>query len=225
MSVQKKELNDAFNKKIGSIIRSAREEHGISVRQFAKNIDVSPSAVSKWETGQRSVDRATLARIANLLNIDSSLFGTDYVYDIQDDYNKRAFSDIENVQIKYIFTDNDLIQSSDIDVTTISRDWMIDDAEVFTIVVDSDVINKAIPKSTIAAIAPNIFPDNGNIVLVKYADKYYLRRMYTTPNSVVLEADSTNEKYDPIFITSDDAKKLEIIGVAIGFISNTDHRP
>ena len=50
---------------VGSRIKTAREELGISQVELAERIDVSPSIVAKWETNTRTPLIGTLTRIAH----------------------------------------------------------------------------------------------------------------------------------------------------------------
>jgi transcriptional regulator with XRE-family HTH domain len=54
---------------IGSRLRARREALGISLRQFARDLDVSPSFVSQLETGKAQPSVATLFMICEALEI------------------------------------------------------------------------------------------------------------------------------------------------------------
>ena len=63
------------NKKIGERIAKLRKERGITGEKFAELLDVSPQAVSKWETGKNLPETALLPDISKILcvSIDSLL--------------------------------------------------------------------------------------------------------------------------------------------------------
>lgn len=52
------------NYKFGNLLCSLREEHNLTQREFAKILDVSDKAVSKWENGQAIPRMDTLEKIA-----------------------------------------------------------------------------------------------------------------------------------------------------------------
>ena len=77
-----KEINIAKN------ITELRKQKGITQEQLAIALNISPQAVSKWETGTSQPDTLTLPLIANYfgVSIDYLYYGDDYAY--TDIYNK-----------------------------------------------------------------------------------------------------------------------------------------
>lgn len=67
-------------RKIGRHIAKLRKECGMTGEKFAEYLDVSPQAVSKWETGKNLPETALLPAISKLLgvSIDSILFPDAY---------------------------------------------------------------------------------------------------------------------------------------------------
>lgn len=67
-------------KKIGEQIAALRKEQGLTGEKFAGLLDVSPQAVSKWETGKNLPETVLLPDISRLLNIsiDSLLNPTEH---------------------------------------------------------------------------------------------------------------------------------------------------
>lgn len=69
----------------GQKIRVLREKEGISLNQFAKRLNVSPSYLSTLETGQRTkVDLSFLQKIEKELNIVSSELKTSHLEEFND---------------------------------------------------------------------------------------------------------------------------------------------
>lgn len=58
-------------------IRKAREQKGLTREQLAERIGVSPSAIGKWETGDRTPSSDTLARLSEELGVS-----TDYLLEL-----------------------------------------------------------------------------------------------------------------------------------------------
>ncbi len=55
-------------------IKKAREQKGLTREQLGERIGVSPSAIGKWETGDRTPSSDTLARLSEELGVS-----TDYL--------------------------------------------------------------------------------------------------------------------------------------------------
>jgi transcriptional regulator with XRE-family HTH domain len=70
----------ADTKKIGARLANLRKECGMTGEKFAELLDVSPQAVSKWETGKNLPETALLPEISKLLgvSIDSILLPAAY---------------------------------------------------------------------------------------------------------------------------------------------------
>ena len=58
-------------------IRKAREQKGLTREQLGERIGVSPSAIGKWETGDRTPSSDTLARLSEELGVS-----TDYLLEL-----------------------------------------------------------------------------------------------------------------------------------------------
>ncbi|MGE4618932.1 MAG: LexA family transcriptional regulator [Planctomycetota bacterium] len=59
---------------IGDVIRTLREEKGVTAKDLAARIGLSPSQMSRLESGQRRVNSEVLARIARALEVTPSQF-------------------------------------------------------------------------------------------------------------------------------------------------------
>ena len=68
-------------KKVGERIATLRKERGLTGEKFAELLDVSPQAVSKWETGKNLPETVLLPAISKLLgvSIDSILVPEPYL--------------------------------------------------------------------------------------------------------------------------------------------------
>lgn len=76
-------------------IRNLREKNNISREEFAKKIDVSYAALSKYETGKRQPDYETLQKIADYFDVS-----TDYLLGRAE--NKKSIPDNEEEFEAYI---------------------------------------------------------------------------------------------------------------------------
>lgn len=78
---------------VHSRIRQLREKNKISREDFAKKIDVSYAALSKYETGKRQPDYETLQKIADYfeVSLDYLLGRTDNSGSIKDKKNSNDY--------------------------------------------------------------------------------------------------------------------------------------
>ena len=64
---------------IGTRIRAARRERGLTQDELAEQVGVSRSAVAQWETGRTGQVTGNLSRIAGMLevNVEYLMYGDD----------------------------------------------------------------------------------------------------------------------------------------------------
>ncbi len=60
---------------IGMAIKRARIEKNISQRQLAKQLEITPGALSSWETNRRHPPAHKLIKVTKILGIANELFG------------------------------------------------------------------------------------------------------------------------------------------------------
>ena len=73
-------------------IKNKRELNGLSVRDFAKLADITPSALFYYETGHYKLYNLSigkLLRLFNLLSIDADTFAREYFDDLYKDSEKK----------------------------------------------------------------------------------------------------------------------------------------
>jgi AcrR family transcriptional regulator len=68
-SVAEQELGTGFGLEPGAAVRSARKWRGVSLRQLATEMGVSPATLSALETGRAPITVARLQRVAQLLDL------------------------------------------------------------------------------------------------------------------------------------------------------------
>lgn len=62
-----------FDEAVGRVIRESRRERGVSMRDLAAALDVTPSAVSRLETGTTQATVVHLRKIARELGVDGAV--------------------------------------------------------------------------------------------------------------------------------------------------------
>lgn len=58
---------------LGEVVRRLRTERGITQLQLARELNVSPQAVSRWENGSTYPDITLLPEIANFFGVSADL--------------------------------------------------------------------------------------------------------------------------------------------------------
>src|SRR5512132_16808 len=77
-----RDLTADFQDGVGQQLRSERERHGLSLRELARRLAISPSALSQIETGRSRPSVGTLYAIVTELGISlDELFGSARVGD------------------------------------------------------------------------------------------------------------------------------------------------
>lgn len=72
-----RELNADFHDDVGQRLRAEREGHGMSLRELARRLSISPSALSQIETGRSRPSVGTLYAIVSELDLSlDELFGS-----------------------------------------------------------------------------------------------------------------------------------------------------
>ena len=72
-----RDLTADFQDGVGQRLRSERERHGVSLRELARRLEISPSALSQIETGRSRPSVGTLYAIVSELDMSlDELFGS-----------------------------------------------------------------------------------------------------------------------------------------------------
>jgi len=58
---------------LGEVVRRLRTERGLTQLQLARELNVSPQAVSRWENGSTYPDITLLPEIANFFGVSADL--------------------------------------------------------------------------------------------------------------------------------------------------------
>lgn len=73
-------------------LRKLRKNKKLNQAQLAKELYISPSAVSQYETGRTTPSRETLNRIAAYFNVTPEyLMGTSKIYEIEEMLNQEYY--------------------------------------------------------------------------------------------------------------------------------------
>ena len=83
---------------IGKIIREARMDMNIAQKELAKEIGVTPAALSAWEKNKRNPPAPALIKLANRLGIVDQLFAKHNDKSTSDDEIKKLWKAINKIE-------------------------------------------------------------------------------------------------------------------------------
>jgi transcriptional regulator with XRE-family HTH domain len=63
-------VSDGVVKEVSQNIAFYRKQRGTTQEELANKIDVTPSLLNKWETGEKAIDMDTLHEICDILDVD-----------------------------------------------------------------------------------------------------------------------------------------------------------
>ena len=95
---------------------------------------------------------------------------------------------------------------------------LAEDPDTYAAIAEGDCMNRVYPEGCIIAISPNRQPKNGSVAVVTIDGcDAVMRRMYRTPNTLLLSPESHNPEHKDIVITADDDHVVEFGGKVVWF--------
>lgn len=92
------------------------------------------------------------------------------------------------------------------------------DPDTYACESEGDCMDKVYPEGCTVVVSPNRQPQNGSVAVVTIdGHDAVMRRMYHTPNTLVLSPDSHNPEHMDIVITSDSDHTVEFGGKVVWF--------
>jgi HTH-type transcriptional regulator, competence development regulator len=90
----------------GEIIRKAREEHGLFLRQVAAEMQIDQAIISKFERGVRKTTKEQVLKFAEFYNLEPEVLLVAWLsdkiaYDLQDEYLADQVLKAAEQKIKY----------------------------------------------------------------------------------------------------------------------------
>lgn len=204
---------------IGSNIKRLRESFDLTQEEFGKIADVSSMAVSQWENG-RSVPRmGAIQAIADHFHISKGAI----LDDASDD--RKIGIPVARGKMGYVPLLGRVHAGKPIEPDTFDGEtilipqFLIDsDPDCYALEAEGDCMDKVYPEGCIIVVSPNKQPQNGSVAVVSIdGEEYVMRRMYRTPNTLVLSPDSHNDEHKDIVITSDEDHTIEFGGKVVWF--------
>lgn len=179
------------------------------------NLKTDRVMISKWETGFQKPQADTIAIIAQILGVS-----TDYLLN---GYETASFDSDEEPQLPFkkirmlgmIACGTPIFCNEEYEYVLATGENANAD---FCLTARGDsMINARIADGDIVFIRQQNTVENGEIAAVVIGDEATLKRVYKTPDGLMLVAE--NPAYQPMFFSGEELNQTRILGKAIGFQS------
>ena len=204
---------------IGKNIKRLRSKYGLTQEELGAIADVSSMAVSQWENDRAVPRMGAVQAIADHFKISKS----EIIDDEKDNHKLRA--NVKGMAMGSVPLLGSVHAGKPQDPDTYDGDtvkipqFLIDsDPECYALEAEGDCMNKVYPEGCTIAVSPNKEPMNGSVAVVSIDGREaVMRRMYRTPNTLVLSPDSFNPDHDDIVVTSETEHTIEFLGKVVWF--------
>lgn len=204
---------------IGKNIKRLRSKYGLTQEELGAIADVSSMAVSQWENDRAVPRMGAVQAIADHFKISKS----EIIDDEKDNHKLRA--NVQGMAMGSVPLLGSVHAGKPQDPDTYDGDtvkipqFLIDsDPECYALEAEGDCMNKVYPEGCTIAVSPNKEPMNGSVAVVSIDGREaVMRRMYRTPNTLVLSPDSFNPDHDDIVVTSETEHTIEFLGKVVWF--------
>lgn len=181
---------------IGKLIKFYRRKLGLTQTELSKLTGISQSTISDYEKGNIIPSISNIKKIAKALNIEPKLFFMEKEID---------YPELNFIPIIGFLTNFEKLKKP-LDYIGIPKGMEGD----FAIVVDDESNEPKIPKNSIAIIKALSTPIEileGNFVIIKCNDNYYIRKVHFKSNKIYLSP--INENHQTFAINLEDIQKIE----------------
>jgi len=195
--------------KIGRLIKNRREALGLTQQELANLIDVSYSAVSRWEAGEvANMGRSKILALADTLRLSPvSIVSGEPVAEVIKTKRVPLLGTIAAGEPVLALEDCSTF-------VEINGDMLAD----FCLQVKGDsMIDARICDGDLVFVHSQPVVNNGDIAVVLIDNEATLKRFYKNNGGVILKPENT--KYQPKYYSEDDLKSIRILGKAVLFQS------
>ena len=204
-----------------------RKIYGITQEELAKIANVSRGAVSQWEGGFSEPRMGAIEKIVAHFGLRKSHIIEDGGMNDIDPVTKKPkiHSNVQGMAMGSVPLLGSVHAGKPQDPDTYDGEtvkipqFLIDsDPECYALEAEGDCMNKVYPEGCTIAVSPNKEPMNGSVAVVSIDGREaVMRRMYRTPNTLVLSPDSFNPDHDDIVVTSETEHTIEFLGKVVWF--------
>lgn len=200
-------------------IRELRESRGFKQGELAEMVPVSQSMLSHWEHGKFDIDPSSLKRLSEIFDVS-----VDYL--IYNDSVKRrkpvgAFSNVIPIATKKVPLLGDIACGEPLyaeeqygEYAVVAQDIDCD----FCLRAKGDsMIGARINDGDLVFVRQCDSVDNGRIAAVVIGEEATLKRVYLSPDKLVLAAE--NPAFAPLVYVGPELDQIKILGEAVAFQS------
>lgn len=205
---------------IGKNIKRLRSKYGLTQEELGAIADVSSMAVSQWENDRAVPRMGAVQAIADHFKIPKS--------EIIDEEPRHAKA--VGMPMGYVPLVGSVHAGKPVEPDTVDGEqievpqFLIDsDPDCYALEAEGDCMNRVYPEGCTIVVSPNKEPQNGSVAVVTVdGHDAVMRRMYRTPNTLILSPDSFNKEHTDIIITSDTEHTIEFLGKVVWFQSKEE---
>lgn len=201
---------------IGDIMRTRRQELGLTLEEVGDYVGVGKSTVRKWEHGDiENMKRDKIALLSKILKLSPLTFITGEVeYGTPD--NIIPLPKMKKIPLLGTIACGEPILAAENIEALINADENLNADFALRCKGDS-MINARIFDGDIVYIREQPDVEDGEIAAVLISEEATLKRVYKYPSKVVLRPE--NPLYDDMIYSKEEMNEVRILGKAVAFLS------
>lgn len=201
---------------IGDIMRTRRQELGLTLEEVGDYVGVGKSTVRKWENGDiENMKRDKIALLSKILKLSPLTFITGKVeYGTPD--NIIPLPKMKKIPLLGTIACGEPILAAENIEALINADENLNADFALRCKGDS-MINARIFDGDIVYIREQPDVEDGEIAAVLIGEEATLKRVYKYPSKVVLRPE--NPLYDDMIYSKEEMNEVRILGKAVAFLS------
>ena len=201
---------------IGDIMRTRRQELGLTLEEVGDYVGVGKSTVRKWEHGDiENMKRDKIALLSKILKLSPLTFITGEVeYGTPD--NIIPLPKMKKIPLLGTIACGEPILATENIEALINADENLNADFALRCKGDS-IINARIFDGDIVYIREQPDVEDGEIAAVLIGEEATLKRVYKYPSKVVLRPE--NPLYDDMIYSKEEMNEVRILGKAVAFLS------
>lgn len=209
--------------KLSDNLKEARKKAKITQVNLAKMCNVSQGTIANWESGTRTPDPETLAKLAEILSVSTDyLIGIDKPTDALE-LLMSQHNNIKPVRLKRFPLLGEISCGKPIFADEDKESYVMADMDIhadFCLLAKGDSMTGArIYDGDIVFIKEMPLVENGDIAAVIIDNEATLKRVYYYPDKSKLILNPENPAFEPLVYVGDELNDIRILGKAVYFMS------
>lgn len=198
-------------------IKNLRIKAGLTQAELADRIGVTRATVTQWEREWSQPRMGAIKKLADVFGVSVSQMVSDNDPSHPSNVQGMAMGPVPLLGSVHAGKPQDP-DTYDGETVKIPQFLIDSDPECYALEAEGDCMNKVYPEGCTIAVSPNKEPMNGSVAVVSIDGREaVMRRMYRTPNTLVLSPDSFNPDHDDIVVTSETEHTIEFLGKVVWF--------